>query len=281
VGRHLRFLDTLAVAESTKTSSFDPAGLRTGRMTIYLILPPEHMRAQSPLLRMWIGALLRSVIQGGLQEQKKVHFILDEAASLGPMDAIDDAVDKLRGFGVRLQFYFQSPGQLKTCFPKGQDQTLLSNTAQVFFGANDPQTAEYISSRLGEATLVVESGGTSTSSTRQWGTGQYGQESGSHSHNSNANWQQQARRLLKPEEVLALPARTAITFVPGMPPVCTTLVRYYEESNSFGKPAGWLMQSYHACEALLAAVIVCGMFLGLAVLLSAMLSGQPPAFILP
>ena len=66
-GRFLRFLDTLAVADSTKTSSFDPADLRKGKMTVYLILPPEHMRAQSPLLRMWIGSLLRAVVREGLQ----------------------------------------------------------------------------------------------------------------------------------------------------------------------------------------------------------------------
>ena len=106
--RFLRFLDTLAVADSTKTSSFDPADLRKGKMTVYLILPPEHMRAQSPLLRMWIGSLLRAVVRGGLAGMNKVHFVLDEAASLGHMDALDDAVDKYRGYGVRLQFYFQS-----------------------------------------------------------------------------------------------------------------------------------------------------------------------------
>jgi type IV secretion system protein VirD4 len=66
-GRFLRFLDTLAVADSTKTSSFNPADLRKGKMTVYLILPPEHMRAQSPLLRMWIGSLLRAVVREGLQ----------------------------------------------------------------------------------------------------------------------------------------------------------------------------------------------------------------------
>ena len=43
-GRYLRFLDTLAIAESTKTSTFDPAELVTGKMSVYLILPPEHMR---------------------------------------------------------------------------------------------------------------------------------------------------------------------------------------------------------------------------------------------
>jgi type IV secretion system protein VirD4 len=67
VSRHLRFLDTPTIAESTKTSSFDPAELRSGKMTIYLILPPEHLRANAGLLRMWISSLLRGVVRGGLE----------------------------------------------------------------------------------------------------------------------------------------------------------------------------------------------------------------------
>lgn len=231
VSRHLRFLDTLAVAESTKSCSFDPATLRTGKMTVYLVLPPDHMRAQSALLRMWIGSLLRAVIRGGLQEKNKVHFLLDEAASLGRLDAVDDAVDKYRGYGVRLQFYFQSLGQLKKCFPDGQDQTLLSNTTQVFFSVNDNATADYISARLGEKTIVVDSGGTSRGWSWQVSQGLHSQSSRGSSDNSSANWQQQARRLLKPEEVIMLPPRAAITFTPGVPPVHTTLIRYYEEKK--------------------------------------------------
>lgn len=67
--RQLRFLDTPAVADSTSNSSFDPALLRKGRMTVYLVLPPEHMRAQSALLRVWIGSLLRAVVKGGLRHE--------------------------------------------------------------------------------------------------------------------------------------------------------------------------------------------------------------------
>jgi type IV secretion system protein VirD4 len=231
--RFLRFLDTLAIAESTKASSFDPKELRKGKMTVYLVLPPEHMRTQSPLLRMWIGAMLRAVVRGGLQEKNKVHFILDEAASLGHMEALDDAVDKYRGYGIRLQFYFQSLGQLKKSFPNGQDQTLLANTTQVYFGVNDHETAEYVSNRLGEATIIVDSGGRNTGESRQTTEerkGTYGTSRG-----SSENWQQQARKLLKPEEVSGLSPRTAITFTPGVPPLMTTLVPYYEEPK-LGEP---------------------------------------------
>jgi type IV secretion system protein VirD4 len=226
VSRFMRFLDTAAIAESTKRSSFDPADLLKGKMTVYLVLPPDRARAQAALLRMWIGCLLRAVVKGGLQDTTKVHFILDEAASLGHMDALDDAVDKLRGYGVRLTFFYQSLGQLRKCFPDGQDQTLLSNTTQVFFGVNDQQTAEYVSARLGEETIVTESGGTSEGTSTQ--CSRQG-DSTSYSSNSNHNWQYMGRKLLKPDEVIALPERTAITFTPGVPPIATRLVRYYEK----------------------------------------------------
>src|SRR5271166_835644 len=113
----------------------------------------------------------------------KVHYVLDEAASLGHMEALDDAVDKYRGYGVRLQFYYQSLGQLKKCFPEGQEQTLLSNTSQVFFGVNDQTTADFVSARLGEETIVVDSGGTGTGKSVQ----APGNGPGSSSYSENRN----------------------------------------------------------------------------------------------
>ncbi|MGC8641896.1 MAG: type IV secretory system conjugative DNA transfer family protein, partial [Isosphaeraceae bacterium] len=134
--RHLRFVDSPAVADSTRTSSFNPAELVSGKMTIYLVLPPDRMRSEAGLLRLWISSLFRAVIRCGLQETHKVNFILDEASSLPKMDSIDDAIDQYRGYGIRLFLYYQSLGQLKKCFPDDQGQTLLSNTTQVFFGTN-------------------------------------------------------------------------------------------------------------------------------------------------
>jgi type IV secretion system protein VirD4 len=161
-----------------------------------------------------------------------VTGVLDEASSLGPLQAIDDMLAIGRGYGLRLQFYFQSVGQLKKCYPEGQDQTFMSNTIQTFFGVNDQQTADYVSARAGETTIIADSGGTSTGKSRQ--TSHVGKnESVTHSTNANHNWAQLGRKLLKPEEVMALDPRLAVTFTPGLPPICTRLVRYYEEKALF------------------------------------------------
>jgi type IV secretion system protein VirD4 len=167
----------------------------------------------------------------------KVHFVLDEAASLGHMEAMDDAVDKYRGYGVRLQFYFQSVSQLRKSFPEGQDQTLLSNVSQVFFGINDLPTAEYVSNRLGEKTIVVTSGGTGKGTS--WNSGSDGQGSRGGSSNASDNWAQQGRKLLKPEEILALSDDIVITFTPEAPPIWTTRIRYFEERNLTRQPGWW------------------------------------------
>lgn len=236
--RHLRFLDTPAIAESTRSSSFNPEELRRGRMTVYLVLPPEHIQACMGLLRLWVGSLMRAVVRGGLQESNKVHFILDEAASLGhDLKAIANAVDKYRGYGIRCQFYYQSMGQLKLCWPEDLGQTLLSNSSQVFFAVNDLPTAEYVSNRMGAATIPVASGGSSTGRSSSSTFGGHSSLNTGTSSGRNDNWSQIGRKLLNPDEVLNLDPRTAITFTPGVPPVMTRLVRYFEEGR-FTRPPG-------------------------------------------
>jgi type IV secretory pathway TraG/TraD family ATPase VirD4 len=174
-----------------------------------------------------------------------VNFILDEAASLSAnMSSVEDAVDKLRGYGVRLFLFYQTPAQLETCFPKGQGQTVLANTTQIYFAINDNAVAQLVSNRLGDATIVVESGGSGSSHSRSAasiGT----QDNASVSSNTNTNWGQAARTLLKPAEIMTLDERIAITFVQGMPPIATVLERYYERKrpDDRWRPVFTLIQS--------------------------------------
>ncbi len=157
-----------------------------------------------------------------------VYFIVDEAASLGSLECINDAIDKYRGYGIHLELFYQSLGQLKTCFPKDAGQTLLSNVTQVFFGVNDPETAEFVSKRLGDHTIVVESGGRGRGDSMQTSEGKSHSSYG-RSRNVNENWSLVGRRLLKPEEVMTLDERVAICFVQGVPPIWTRLERYFEK----------------------------------------------------
>jgi type IV secretion system protein VirD4 len=248
VGRMLDFLDSPAIARVTTASSFDPAELRNGKMTVYLTVPPERQKALIPFTRMILGTMFRAIISGGLQEENKIHVLIDDAASLGHMEQLDDALDKYRSYGIRLVLAYQSLGQLKTSWKNGNDATVLANTTNVFFGINDNSTASYISERIGDKTITVNSGGRSTSHSRQ---ASYNVNN-SYSVSSSDNFAPQARRLLKPEEIMALNPREAITLSPGMAPISTWLVRYYERDFS----NGWFKRSWRATKVLALSLIL-------------------------
>jgi type IV secretion system protein VirD4 len=243
--RHLRFLNSVEVSASVRASSFDPAALLSGRLTVYLCLPPEHLKTQAPLMRLWITCLLNVVVRGGLSKDRMVRFLLDEAASLSRLEILDDALDKLRGYGVRLILIYQALSQIKKCFPDGQDQTVLANSSLVAFGTADLETAKGLSERIGDETVVVESGGSSGGTSFQRPSGP-GHGSMTTSSNTSSNWGQQARRLLKPEEILSMDGREALFFTPGVPPGIVRLVRYFEEPCLTSRP-GRLSRLSRAC----------------------------------
>ena len=60
------------------------------------------------LMRTWIGCTLRLTTQGVPSEKNPILFLLDEAGHLGHMQLLQDAVTVMRGYGIRLWFFFQS-----------------------------------------------------------------------------------------------------------------------------------------------------------------------------
>jgi type IV secretion system protein VirD4 len=168
----------------------------------------------------------------------KLKLLADEASSLGQLNAIDDAIDKYRGYGIGCIFGFQSMGQLKKNHPTDEGQTLLSNAVPIIIGVNDVGTAEHFCKRLGTFTQIVESGGTSRGGSRQHSSGasQSG-ESYTSSWNANDNWQLQARELMKADELMRL-ENVLIAFPPSMPPVAVRPIRHFQEKPEFFRRSG-------------------------------------------
>jgi type IV secretion system protein VirD4 len=164
--RSLAFLGTPAVVESTKcTRGFDLSALYEGNgASIYLIIPLQYMKSHASLMRLWITAFAKYIFSRGVGNQRTVNVILDECASVmgGHGEALEEMLTVGRGFGLKVTAIFQTMAQLGKLFPEGQEGVLLANTSQVFFATQDQKTAVYVSDRLGEETIGVWSGGTST-----------------------------------------------------------------------------------------------------------------------
>jgi type IV secretory pathway TraG/TraD family ATPase VirD4 len=231
--RFIQWLDSEEVAANIGQTSFDLKKLRQGGLAIFIIPGGiEFARLMTPWVRACVGTIARVVIREPPGEEHIIHCLFDEAPLLQHMEIVDDLLDKGAGWGFRCQWYWQNLQQISKCFPN-QEQTFLSNTAQLYFSANDAQqgrgTADYISARSGNATVWLESENKSGGGSRQ--ASESGKDA-SVSHTTNWGWsrdnRQEARPLWTVDEVLATSPRTCFTFLASTRPILTRLLRWYE-----------------------------------------------------
>lgn len=227
--RHTAFLDSPAVARNTAASSFDPMILRNGKATVYLILPADRLASLAPLQRMWVGTIMRAITRGAPTERNPVLWLLDEVAHLGHMRAIEDAVTLMRGMGMRLWFFLQSDEQLKSCFGEHAATVRDNIGTHQYFGINSYDTAEAISKRIGDTTIAIRSVNDTTSGSHPTGSGNgpHGPGPGSRSTSRSVTSSDIARRLLKPEEILTLPADVTLIFHKNLPVITARMIKYF------------------------------------------------------
>ena len=226
VQQNTQWMDSPAVAAVMGPSTFHPNDLRTKKLTLYLILPPERLSSLAGLMRLWINTLLRVTTRGVPSEENKILFLLDEIGHCGKLQSLEDAVTLMRGYGIRLWFIFQSVGQVKKLFGE-QAETVLDNLeTQQYFGISSMESAEAVSKRAGESTIVVESMNESRStSSPHRGT----LEGGQSSQSAGFDRREQGRALVRPDEVIRLGDDMALTFHRNMHVIPVQVVRYYSD----------------------------------------------------
>ena len=236
VQRHTEAFDSPMVAKNLSSSTFDPRCLRTGRVTIFLMLPYDKLDTLAPLMRLWIGTILRTITRGKPTEQNPVLFMLDEAAHLGKIRVLEQAVTLMRGMGIRLWFFFQSLHQLEDCFGE-KAKTILDNIdTQQHFAINDYDNAEALSKRIGDRTISVTSHGESYS--RSHPTESKGQESGSVTTGWSTNRSDTGRRVWKAEELMVMPEDDCLIFHRNLPVIPARLIRFYDHPAFRNKGTG-------------------------------------------
>jgi type IV secretion system protein VirD4 len=241
VHRHSSWIDSPPIAQCLSRSSFDPRDLRSDRMTIYLILPSRKLSVLSPLLRLWLGTIMHVLSRDEASEKHEVLFMLDEAAHLGKLQILEDAITLFRAYGMRFLLYFQSINQLQTVYGENA-QTILDNCqTQVYFGTNAWESGEHISKRIGDCTILVESINRNWNRSRSYGQGKESSQ-GSVGSGDGITIAEQGRRLLRPEEILLLPRDTFIAFHKNLRPIAGELIRWDEaaefKNGRTGRPRG-------------------------------------------
>jgi type IV secretion system protein VirD4 len=131
------------VAAATRSTDIDLEALQRGdALTIYLVIPPNRLDTARPLLRTWLMTLSTVLLKRTVRPEHSTLLLIDEAAQMGRMELMLQAMTLLRGYGLQCWSFWQDLSQLQGVYPETW-QTILSNTSAIqMFGF--PSTTEYV-----------------------------------------------------------------------------------------------------------------------------------------
>ncbi len=146
-----------------------------------------------------------------------VRFILDEFANIGQIPDFAEKISTMRSRNISATIILQSKQQLEAIYDK-KAQIIMDNCdSTVFLGANgqdNPEsTLNYISGKLGEATITTKS-----------------QNRDSKDHISSG-YSKIGRKLMTPDELLRMPGDQEIVIVRGVNPFKTKKYQLEKHPN--------------------------------------------------
>ena len=209
-----QWLSIKAYADMLSGGSFRSAELAGGKLTVFVQIPMDALRATPETARVVIGALLSAVYRAEGRVHGRVLFLLDEVNFLGRMKVLEDARDAGRKYGITLVAMWQSLGQLTETWGRDSKTSWFNACSwRLFAVVDDEATAAEISKTAGRYTVLARTEGTTSGM-------QSGLSSGSRSRGTNEGLSEQARDLIRPDEVRTrLRADEAIIFRRGAPPL--------------------------------------------------------------
>lgn len=218
------FLDDKNISDVLSKSDFDFSMFRYEPSTLYFVVKPSRKVLCNLLLRLLYSASLEHTMtnkkpvqaqEAGLERMKyPLVYLMDEFAQLMSFPIVKDALPVAAGYGINFCIIVQGLMQLQEHYDKGSGE-FTTNCLKLFMGAEDTQTAGFISDMCGDATVEAYSfddkGKKSTSFVQ--------------------------RKLITVGEVLQSEAEEPFLLAGGMRPLRIERITYHEDS--FFKKLGY------------------------------------------
>ena len=135
-----------------------------------------------------------------------VHVLGEELTACGTIVDLSRKISVIRSRAISMSCVFQNLAALQNRYPYNQWQEILGNCdVHLFLGCTDPLTAEFISSRTGEASIAV------TSKAKQLGTWRISNYTPEYRETSGVG----RRKLYTMDEVLRLDLDRALVILRG------------------------------------------------------------------
>lgn len=133
---------------------------------------------------------------------RPLHCMLDEFANVGRIPSFERLIATIRSRGISASIIIQNLAQLKTMYKDGWETILGNCDSILFLGGNEQSTTEWISKRLGKATIDTKDHS----------------ESKGRSGSTTTNYRRIGRELMTPDELGHLDNRECIYMLRGLNP---------------------------------------------------------------
>ena len=156
-----------AYADMVSDSTSDPRALLNGDTTVFLNLSLKTLETTPQLARVLVGALLNTVYMADGAMNGRVLFLLDEAARLGRMKALETARDTGRKYGVCLHMLFQSIGQMAEAWGRDGTRAWIDAAAWIGYAAiRAGGSGKELSNEIGTHAVLAHSQGENVGASR-------------------------------------------------------------------------------------------------------------------
>lgn len=186
----------------TAEPTFDLRQFTSEVATLYLIVAEELLPVYGRFLRLISGCTINALTAAkDVQPKTPVLLLLDEAAALGRLEALETGAGYLASY-AKLLLIFQDLTQLRRTYPKAE--SFLANAGTLaFFNINDVATAEEVSKAVGNRTVMSRSSGQSQGNLDLVRVQQ------------NSGLSESSYPLVDPAELLRLPRNRLVVFMRG------------------------------------------------------------------
>jgi type IV secretion system protein VirD4 len=227
------WLSNPAFAGMVSGASFRCADIAVGRVTVFVALPLEALQSTPAVARTVVGALVNAVFQREGAVESRVLFLLDEVARLGRLPILEIARDAGRKYGLTMHLLYQSVGQMVDQWGEGGRRAWFDAVAWRGYAAiKDDETARELSASIGQYGVLT------WSESENSGRNAKMLEGGSRSTGSGLSFQETARALMSPDEIMNDLREDALVVVPkkGRPLVCGRAI-YFRRDDMRGRVA--------------------------------------------
>jgi len=154
----------------------DPAALLTGPNTCYLAAPMHDQRRYRPLFSGLIRQVLaHAAVRAERGDHSGLLVLLDEAASIAPIEELDQIAATCQGQGITLVTIWQDLAQLTARYGAKSRTVVNNHTTRVLLGGlADPTLDEWLPTLTGSARAAAGDGTPSalrSDELRQWPRG--------------------------------------------------------------------------------------------------------------